>query len=375
MNLFLECLDCAARTPATVTRLRCDACCGLFKLAFDAPSRSDRPRTPLDSLPNIVSLGEGGTPVVSLARTAERLGLSELWAKLEFMSPTGSFKDRGTAVLISAALAEGVKEFVEDSSGNAGASLSAYAAAAGMKAHIFAPSSAARGKLDQIRIFGAELHAIDGPRQAATDAAERFVAEHGLPYLSHNLSPYFSEGMKAFAYEIEHGLSGGDRRAVRHVVLPVGNGSLLIGAKAGFDELREAGAIPEAPRFHAVQVEAVQPIAAAIDGKGWSPARARPTVASGIAVSAPPRLNQCVDAVRSSGGSAVVVTDDAALEWQRRLARDEGIFCEVTSATAFAGLERLILTGAVSQGDSVLVPITGSGLKEPVRDWSGMTTD
>ena len=310
-----------------------------------------------------MTLGEGDTPLISLARTANRLGLRQLSAKLEFVSPTGSFKDRGSAVLVSAALAEGVTEFVEDSSGNAGASLSAYAAAAGMKAHVFVPSNAATGKLDQIRIFGAELHAINGPRQAATDAAERFVSERGLPYLSHNLSPYFSEGMKAFAYEVEGGAAAG----VRHIVLPVGNGSLLIGAKTGFDELVESKAIARAPRFHAIQVEAVQPLVAAVNGKGWGTADVKPTVASGIAVSVPPRIAQCVEAVRSSGGSALAVPDEAALEWQRRLARDEGIFCEVTSAVAFAGIERLISDGVVPADESVLIAITGSGLKEPVR--------
>ena len=314
-------------------------------------------------LPTGVTLGEGGTPVVSLARTARHLGLRQLSAKLEFVSPTGSFKDRGSAALISAALAEGVTEFIEDSSGNAGASLSAYAAAAGMKAHVFVPSNAAPGKLDQIRIFGAELHAIDGPRQAATDAAERFVEERGLPYLSHNLSPYFSEGMKAFAHEIETSAASG----VQHIVLPVGNGSLFIGAKAGFDDLLAAGTIDEVPRFHAIQVEAVQPLVAAVHGKDWSAADVRPTVASGIAVSVPPRLAQCVEVVRCSAGSAIAIPDEAAIEWQRRLARDEGIFCEVTSAVAFAGLERLIEYGVISPDESVLVPITGSGLKEPVR--------
>lgn len=324
---------------------------------------SSSPDAASSALSTRVTLGEGGTPVVSLARTARRLGLRKLSAKLEFVSPTGSFKDRGSAALISAALAEGVTEFIEDSSGNAGASLSAYAAAAGMKAHVFVPSNAAPGKLDQIRIFGAELHAIDGPRQAATDAAEQFVLERGLPYLSHNLSPYFSEGMKAFAREIEESAAAG----VRHIVLPVGNGSLFIGAKDGFDDLFEAGAITGTPHFHAIQVDAVQPLVSAVTGKKWSASDVRPTVASGIAVSVPPRLAQCVEVVRSSGGSAIAVPDEAALEWQCWLARDEGIFCEVTSAVAFAGLERLIEDGVISPDDSVLVPITGSGLKEPVR--------
>lgn len=361
MNLYLECLDCAQRVPATVKKLRCDACGGLFKVSYDAAPIAERPRMP--SFARSVSLGEGQTPLVQPERTASQLGLGKLWAKLEFMAPTGSFKDRGSAVLISAALAEGIAEFVEDSSGNAGASLSAYAAAAGIKAHVFVPANAAQGKLDQIRIFGAELHPIEGPRQAATNAAEQFVAERGLPYLSHNLSPYFSEGMKPVAFEI----AGSKVADVQHIVLPVGNGSLLIGAKAGYDELIEAGAISNSPRFHAVQAENVQPISAAFSGADWSIADALPTVASGIAVSSPPRLDQCVAAVRDSGGEAVTVEDEATLDWQRRLARDEGIFCEATSAAAFAGLEKLMASGAISRGDNVLIPITGSGLKEPLR--------
>ncbi len=363
MNFHLECLDCGHRISPTTKQIRCNTCNGLFQVAYNDASGGKQPRTPLSPGAEVVSLGEGLTPLIRLERTAKRLGIDQLWAKLEFIAPTGSFKDRGTSVLISTALAEGVTEFVEDSSGNAGASLSAYAAAAGMKAHVFVPASAASGKLDQIRIFGAELHAVDGPRQAAADAAEQFVAERGLPYLSHNLSPYFSEGMKAVAYEIACSAAPG----VQHIVLPVGNGSLLIGAKAGHDELLSANAVSSAPKFHAVQAENVQPITAAITGTKWQASDAQPTVASGIAVSSPPRLGQCVEAVRDSGGEAVSVGDDVTLEWQRRLARDEGIFCEATSAAAFAGLERLLASGAIGRQESVLVPVTGSGLKEPVR--------
>jgi threonine synthase len=362
MDHTLECLDCAKRVPATVTRLRCHTCAGLFRIAYSTAADAKQQRLPLSVTSRTVSLGEGRTALLRLDRTARALGLGDLWAKLEFIAPTGSFKDRGSAVLISAALAEGVTEFVEDSSGNAGASLSAYAAAAAMKAHVFVPADAASGKLDQIRIFGAELHLVEGPRQAATDAAEKFVAEHELPYLSHNLSPYFSDGMKAVAYELHLGPA----RDAGHVVLPVGNGSLLIGATAGFDELAEAGVVDSRPKFHAVQAQAVQPITAAINGDAWDSSSAAPTVASGIAVGLPPRLNQCVAAVRESGGSAVAVADSASLNWQRKLARVEGIFCEATAATAFAGLQQLITQGAISPGESVVVPITGSGLKDSV---------
>jgi threonine synthase len=320
-------------------------------------------RLPIDDPLAINSLGEGDTPLVLLEKTGESLGLNTLWAKLEFMSPTGSFKDRGSAVLTTMGRELGVTEFIEDSSGNAGASLSAYAAAAGLKAHVFAPASAASGKLDQIQIFGASLHKIEGQRQAATDAAEEFVKERGLVYLSHNLSPYFSEGMKAASYEIVEVLEDG----IEHVVLPVGNGSLLIGMVRGYQELKEAGIISNIPKFHGVQAQAVRPVIAALNGEDWSHDDVQPTNASGIAVSKPPRLAEMLEAIKSTNGSGVTVSEESLVEWQKRLSSSEGVFAEMTSAGAFAGLEKLIESGEIESGANVLIPVTGSGLKEPLK--------
>ena len=301
-----------------------------------------------------VDLGQGNTPLVRLDGLARELGVEALAAKLEFCSPTGSFKDRGSAVLVSAAKEEGVEEFVEDSSGNAGASMAAYGARAGIKAHIFAPSSAARGKLDQIRVFGAELHLIDGPRQAATDAAMEFAEARGFPYLSHALSPWFAEGVKSMVAEVrEAGFSATD------IVAPAGNGALLIGSFAGSAE-------DERPRIHCVQSEAVQPLLRAIRNEEWDAGEARPTVASGISVSVPPRAKQAARAVVDSGGTGVAVSDEAMLAWRDRLASEVGIFCEATSAAAFAGLEELVRMGAIGEEARIVVPVTGSGLKEPM---------
>ena len=301
-----------------------------------------------------VDLGQGSTPLVRLDGLAQSIGVADLVAKLEFCSPTGSFKDRGSAVLVSAAHEEGVDEFVEDSSGNAGASMSAYAARAGIRAHVFAPSSAAQGKLDQIQIFGAELHLIDGPRQAATDAAAEFAHRQGIPYLSHALSPWFAEGVKAMVAEVaDAGFQATD------IVVPAGNGALLIGSYAGYTD-------DERPRIHCVQSQAVQPLLRAIQGAAWDVDEAKPTVASGIAVSMPPRAAHAARAVVASGGSAVAVADAAMLEWRERLAVEAGIFCEVTSAAAFAGLEELVRKGEIGIDARVVVPVTGSGLKEAI---------
>jgi threonine synthase len=331
-------------------------------VSYDEPADQYSPRLPLTRASERMSLGEGNTPLVALPGIAAALGIRQLWAKLEMMAPTGSFKDRGSAVLVSAALEAGVTEFVEDSSGNAGASLSAYAAAAGITAHVFFPDSAAQGKVDQIGIFGATLHPTPGPRQAATDAAVSYVAEHSLPYLSHNLSPYFLEGMKSFSYEIV----GSDAASITDIVVPVGNGSLLIGMFKGFEELRASERITSAPALHAVQASAVRPLVAALNNEEWTFDADLKTVASGISVSYPPRLQQCVDVITLSNGSGIAVDDDAMLRWQRRLSSEAGIFCEATSAAAFAGLAEMVASGAISEGAQVLIPITGSGLKEPL---------
>lgn len=331
-------------------------------VSYDEVAGGYAPRLPLARPSERMSLGEGSTPLVALPSIARALGIKRLWAKLEMMAPTGSFKDRGSAILVSAALEAGVTEFVEDSSGNAGASLSAYAAAAGITAHVFFPDSAARGKVDQIGIFGASLHPTPGPRQAATDAAVSYVADNGLPYLSHNLSPYFLEGMKSFSYEVV----GSDAAAVTDIVAPVGNGSLLIGMFKGFEELQASERIGSAPAFHVVQAEAVKPLIAALDDESWAFDADRKTVANGISVSHPPRLQQCVDVVKLSEGTGIAVDDESMLGWQKRLASEAGIFCEATSAAAFAGLEAMVARGDISEDARVLVPITGSGLKEPL---------
>ena len=356
-------MDCSSKQDASVTDLYCSDCGGLFAVEYLATPDGTMPRLPMDEPLNSNSLGEGDTPLVFLDKICNELVLGSLWAKLEFMAPTGSFKDRGSAVLTTMGRDFGVTEFIEDSSGNAGASLSAYAAAAGLTAHVFAPANAASGKLDQIQIFGGSLHKIEGPRQAATEAAEKFVKDRGLVYMSHNLSPYFSEGMKAASYEIVEVLDDG----IDHIVLPVGNGSLLIGMVRGYQELLEAGIIKKIPRFHGVQAHAVRPVVAALNGEPWSYDDVLPTNASGIAVSNPPRLKEMVEAIRATDGSGVTVSEESLTDWQVRLASSEGVFGEMTSAGAFAGLSQLIDSGVIGKGSNVCVPITGSGLKEPLK--------
>lgn len=300
---------------------------------------------------------------MSLPTIADYLGLQSLFAKLEFTSPTGSFKDRGTAVMLTAARYFGVDETVEDSSGNAGASVAAYSARCGIKAHIFAPDTAPQAKLNQIKVYGAETHLIPGPREAAANSALAFCETNHLVYTSHNLSPYFLEGTKTFAHEL---LSDFPDELPDHIVIPVGNGSLFLGTWIGLLELQRRGSIETLASLHAVQADSVSPIAAAFKGETWTHYPANRTIAGGISVAEPPRLNHVLDVLRKCGGQSLSVPDSEIKSWQSRLARSEGLFCEPTSAAAFAGLSGLVESGVIGGQEAVLVPITGSGLKDAV---------
>ena len=366
----LHCTGCESSYEADMATLRCRDCDSPLEVWYDdaegpgpQPPGWDGPALlfPVRDAASWVSLGEGNTPCIELQRVAARLGLRRVQAKLEFLNPTGSFKDRGTAVMMSVANESGVAEVVEDSSGNAGASVAAYAARAGITAHIFAPMDAPAAKMRQIKVYGSEAHLIEGPREAAASAAMEYAAERGLTYASHNLSPYFIEGTRTFAHELARQLPDG---LPDHVVMPVGNGSLFIGAWKGFEELEDARVVSGLPRFHCIQARAVMPIVAAYEGKEWQRQTGAGTVAGGISVGAPPREAQILDVIRASKGTALAVDDDDILRWHKLLAEDEGIYAEPTAAAAFAGLERLARDGTVGPDDAVLVPVTGSGLKD-----------
>ena len=361
-DFLLGCTACGARHPADMTTLGCRECAAPLQVVYDGDaSASGEPPLPLRRLGSRSLLATRETPLIALPGLSADLGVARLSAKLEFESLTGSFKDRGSSVMLAVAAESGVTELVEDSSGNAGASVAAYSALVGVRAHIFAPASAPAAKLKQIAVYGASVHAVDGTRDEVAQAAVDFHRQRSIVYASHALSPYFLEGTKTFAYEVFR-QTGGELPG--HVVFPVGNGSLLLGAYKGFGELRDAGLIADIPRLHCVQADAVRPIAAAFAGDAWSPVDAGGTVAGGIAVASPARLRQIVDAVSDTGAAAVTVDEAAIATWQRRLASREGVFGEPTSAAAFAGLARLVAEGTIGQGGAVLVPVTGAGAKD-----------
>lgn len=301
-----------------------------------------------------VSLGEGWTPLLDGAwhRAPVRF-------KLEFMMPTGSFKDRGTTVLVSYLKSRGVTDVLEDSSGNAGASLSAYAAAAGMGCRILVPETASYPKIAQIAACGADVVTIKGSRQDVAEAALRQSDQ--IFYASHNWQPFFVEGTKTLAYEIweQSGF-----RAPDNLVVPLGYGSNVLGAERGFDELLRAGEIARRPRLFGVQAARCAPFAAAYrEGvEHLVPTLVQPTMAEGIATPKPTRVAEVLRAVRETGGTVVAVEEGEIVEALRALAR-LGLYVEPTSAVAAAGLTRLLDAGVIRPQETTVLVLTGSGLK------------
>jgi threonine synthase len=301
-----------------------------------------------------VTLGEGWTPLVP----GEWEGAPVLY-KLELAMPTGSFKDRGMTVMVSYLRSRGITRVLEDSSGNAGASLSAYAAAAGLACRILVPETASYPKVAQIAACGAEVVTIAGSRQDVAEAALHQSAD--IFYASHNWQPFFVEGTKTLAYELWEQLGF---RAPDNVVVPLGYGSNVLGCDRGFDELARNGEIAKAPRLFGVQAANCAPYHAAFEAgvEHLVPTAIAPTVAEGIASAKPTRVAEVLRAVRGSGGAVVAVEEEEIVAALRALAR-RGLYVEPTAAAAAAGLTRLLSSGAIRPEDSTILVLTGSGLK------------
>lgn len=359
-----RCPACGMAYPADRPLWRCD-CGGPLDLepgqglrrsdidADDASLWRYRAALALKESPR-VSLGEGWTPLVT-----RHWDGAPVRFKLESQMPTGSFKDRGTAVMLNHLLQVGVGPIHEDSSGNAGSSIATYAAAAGLRCRIYVPASAPRGKVVQIAAAGAEVRAIPGTREAVTEAALAAIGESF--YASHNWHPYFIEGTKTLAYELweQLGFAVPD-----NILVPTGYGSNILGLDRGFDELIRQGEIARRPRLFAVQAENCSALAAAwaVGAADYVPFTPTATIADGIATVKPVRTAEVLAALRRSGGGVVTVSEaeiGPALKTLGRL----GLFVEPTAATAGAALSRLLRDRTIRPDETTIVVLTGHGLK------------
>lgn len=314
-----------------------------------------------------ITMGEGLTPL--LAAGSELPGI---FLKAEYLMPTSSYKDRGAVVLLAKAHELGVSHVVCDSSGNAGVALAAYAARAGIACEVYVPASASAKKLKQMAEHGATVHPIQGTREEAAEAAISAVEHEHLFYASHIYNPFFFQGTKTYAFEIWEQFEG---RVPDLVVVPVGNGTLVLGTYFGFQDLLASGLIQRMPRILAVQAERCAPLARAFrEGVDVAqPITNEGTVAEGIAIAAPARSRQILMAIRETQGDLLTVTEAEIVGARRDLAR-KGLYVEPTAAVAYAGLSTALQqaddSGLFTQRElfqpgrhTAVVALTGSGLK------------
>ncbi len=301
-----------------------------------------------------VSMGNVCTPLLPVQINDRKVNL-----KLEYISPTGSFKDRGTAVMINVLANQGARHVIDDSSGNAGASVAAYATRAGMTVDIFVPAYASPAKQSQIAIYGVTIHPIPGPRAAAKQAA--FDAAVGEAVLaSHAYHPGFLAGQQSVAWEIWEQLGG---KAPDWYVVPVGQGVHLLGAWLGFSLLKQMGLTKKVPRMIAVQPKLLAPIKHAL-ALGLTEVPEVPvnqaSIAEGLAIASPVRGKRILQAIRESHGDCVTVEEDQIQSAQQQAAQ-KGFYIEPTSAAAIAALDAVFQMAR--KEDCIVVPLTGSGLK------------
>ncbi|MFD7226238.1 threonine synthase [Streptomyces sp. NPDC059892] len=393
MTTMYVCPVDGTRSPVASLAWCCPVCRGPWDLDFEAsPVRLKSLSSRVDSLwryaealplaAPVTTLGEGRTPLVPLT--------SSVSAKLDFLMPTLSFKDRGAVMLAELARRLGPERVIADSSGNAGTAIAAYCARAGLPCTVYVPETTSPKKTEQIRAHGARLERVPGDREATARAARAAADEPGTFYASHVYNPYFLHGTKTYVYELWEDLGG---RLPETIVVPVGNGTLLLGAALAIDELSSHGLIGERPALIAVQAEAVSPLATAFRAGAEelpAPAGSAPTLATlaeGIAIPNPPRARQILRAVRASGGTFRTVTEDQLRAAQLDLA-SRGLFVESTAVACWAavrdgtggvdgtdgadGTDRADRAGQAARMDlSVVVPLCGAGAKTGLAPAAG----
>ena len=302
-----------------------------------------------------ITLNEGITPIIPLHPDD-----ASHYVKLDYLCPTGSYKDRGASVLITYLKSLGVTEIVEDSSGNAGAAIAAYAARAGIQCTIYCPETTSKNKLNQISAYGAALKLIPGNRMATTEAVKK--AAQNTCYASHNWHPVFLEGTKTIAYEIIEQFNGS---TPTHVICPVGFGSIYLGLYLGFKELYDEEIIEQVPRLLGVQPKTCCPIYNAYRNRTPTITRmsqTAPTLAEGITAELPIRAHQILDTIRYTNGAFTTVDDTDIKIGQKKLT-EKGIYVEPTSAVVIKAYQNFQQEGIINKGDITVSILTGSGLK------------
>ncbi|MBK5293673.1 MAG: threonine synthase [Acidobacteriia bacterium] len=375
----LECSLCQKRFEAGIAHNLCE--CGgplLVRYHLDkarenwnrewlgrAPATMWRyaPVLPVSRPEKIVSLGEGYTPLVRTRRLGARLGADQLWVKDEGLNPTGSFKARGLSCAVSMAAELGLTKLAIPSAGNAASAMAAYAAAAGIEAHIFMPRDVPSSNYIECKAFGAKVTLVDGLISDCAKIVNDRKQEEGWFDVSTLKEPYRIEGKKTMGYEVAEQFQW---QLPGVIFYPTGGGVGLIGMWKAFEEMETLGWITaKRPKMIAVQVEGCQPVVRAFEqgtprSEFWQNAH---TVASGLRVPKPLGDFLVLNAVRDSGGCAIAVSDEELLDAGIQLAAEEGMFVAPEGAACIAALEKLLASGFLKPDEKIVIYNTGSGLK------------
>ena len=306
----------------------------------------------------------GWTPVFTMDRLAEKLGLGQLWLKDESRNPTASFKDRASAIVVARAKEIKAEVVVTASTGNAGAALAGMSAAVGQQAIIFAPKSAPPAKVAQLLIYGAKVMLVDGTYDDAFDLTIKAAQEFGWYCRNTGYNPFTAEGKKTAAFEIWEYIQDAIGTAPYTVFVSVGDGNIISGIHKGFKDLLELGWIDSIPRIIGVQAEGSAAVANAFRAgtEEIVPVSAT-TLADSISVDLPRDGVRAIRAARDTGGTYITVSDEEILSAIAELGK-VGVFAEPAGATSYAGLVKAAASGVVGNDDPILVINTGSGLKD-----------
>ncbi|MCJ7425377.1 pyridoxal-phosphate dependent enzyme [Candidatus Bathyarchaeota archaeon] len=363
MGFEIKCLKCGHSSSNSLLPM-CPLCGGPLDVTINVDFETEKIRTkemtvwryacffPYVRDSEILTLGEGCTPLVKSSNS--------VYFKLDNLNPTGSFKDRGSAVLLSA-LQSSLKEvggcISEDSSGNAGASMAAYAARAGLSARIYVPEDASGPKLNQIRFYGAEVVKVSGSRSKVAEEAQK--AEEGKSYVGHILHPMFRDGIRSLAYEIAERF---DWNVPEHLFLPVSAGTSLLGVLSGFKHLVDSNIIDDMPRVVACQTHQVSPLYHRFKNLSYYSPEKVTSIADALVSVNPPLLDLMVSRLKEAKGDTAIVEENEVYDAFIELAR-KGFFVEPSSAVAYAAYNKQLENKEVSRNDQTVIVLTGAGLK------------
>ncbi len=375
----LKCIRCGKEHKMSETKYVCLSCGGNLQVAYDynlikkrltyqnLEENQDRSIwryldiLPVSSIKNVPPVHVGWTPLYKAEKLGQELGLTSLYLKDEGRNPTASFKDRASAVAVARALE--IKETIitAASTGNAASSLACLTGSLDLKTIIFVPESAPAPKVAQLLVFGAVVIMVKGTYDDAFELCIKASKEYGWYNRNTGYNPFTREGKKTCAFEICEQM---EWESPDKIFVPVGDGNIISGMWKGFFDFNKLGIIEKLPQMVAVQAEKSDSVKRAVEGDGEIRPVSGKTLADSISVSLPRDGSAAVQAIKESGGFAVSVTDEEILSAIPMVARGANIFAEPAAAAAYAGLKKAVSSGQVKDGESVVVLITGNGLKD-----------